>query len=216
MYKLYYFPGNASLIVHILLEEIGAPYALSLVDRANNGHKSPAYLKMNPSGRIPVVIDGDLVLFETAAVCMHLADRHPGAQMAPAPGTPERAQFYKWLVYMTNTVQAEELFYFYPDRLADDAAGAAAVKKHAEAHISGPGGMMDILDAQLAASGGPWLLGEHYTAADPYLMIVARWTRMMANPARNRPHLKRFLDAMAARPAVKRAFEQEGLPAPWY
>ena len=47
-------------------------------------------------------------------------------------------------------------------------------------------------------------------------MIVARWTRMMANPARNRPHLKRFLDAMAARPAVKRAFEQEGLPAPWF
>ena len=216
MYKLYYFPGNANLIPHMLLEEIGAEYSLVSVDRANNAHKSAEYLALNPTGRIPVLIDGDLVLFETAAICLHLADRHPEANLAPPPGTAERAHFYKWLIYLTNTVQAEQLFYFYPDRLADDAAGAAAVKAHAEAHIVGAGGMMDILEAQLASSGGPWLLGRRYTAADPYLMVLARWTRMTGDPARNRPHLRRFLDAMAQRPAVRRAFEQEGLQPPWY
>ncbi len=216
MYQLHYFPGNASLIPHVLLEEIGAPYELLLVDRASNAQKSPEYLKLNPSGRIPVMTDGDLVLFETAAICLHLADRHPAAALAPALGTNERAEFYKWLVYLTNTVQSELLLYFYPERLTDDAAAAAQVKKHAEARISGAGGMLDILEAQLAKSGGPWLLGAHYSAADPYLMVLARWTRGMANPARNRAHLGRFLEAMAARPAVQRAFEQEGLKPPLY
>lgn len=216
MLQLYYFPGNANLAPHMLLEEIGVPYQLVPVDRANNAQKSPEYLKMNPSGRIPVLVDGDLVLFETAAICLHLADRHPASKLAPALGTSERAEFYKWLMYLTNTLQAELMLYFYPERLTDDAAAAAQVKKHAEARISGEGGMLDILEAQLAKSGGPWVLGAHYTALDPYLMLMARWTRGMANPARNRTLLGRFLHAMAARPAVQRAFEQEGLQPPLF
>ena len=90
------------------------------------------------------------------------------------------------------------------------------MKKHAEARIAGAGGMLDIVDTQLAKSGGPWLLGARYSALDPYLMVLARWTRAMANPARNRAHMGRFLEAMAARPAVQRAFGQEGLKPPLY
>jgi glutathione S-transferase len=216
MYQLYYFPGNANLVPHMVLEEIGAPYELVLVDRANNAQKSPAYLQLNPTGRIPVLIDGDLVLFETAAICLHLVDRHPDSGLAPALGTKERAEFYKWLVYLTNTLQAELMTYFYPNRLTDEEGATEQVKRHAEAHISAEGGMLDILEAQLAQSGGPWLLGAHYTAVDPYLMVLGRWTRGMAHPARNRKHLGRFLEAMAARPAVQRTFEQEGLKPPLY
>ena len=69
MYQLYYYPSNASLAPHIVLEEIGAPYELVLVDRDAQAHKQPDYLKLNPSGLIPVLIDGDLVLTETAAIC---------------------------------------------------------------------------------------------------------------------------------------------------
>jgi glutathione S-transferase len=215
MYKLYYFPGNANLAPHMLLEEIGAPYELVLVDRDSNEHKSPPYLKLNPTGRIPVLIDGDLALFETAAICLHLADRHPEAELAPALGTDERAEFYKWLIYLTNTLQAELITYFYPGRLTDDEAAAAQVKAHAEERISGKGGMLDIIENQLAQSGG-WLLGARYSAADPYLMMLARWTRGMAHPARERIHLGHYLEAMAARPAVRRAFDQEGLKPPLY
>lgn len=213
MYQLYYYPGNANLAPHILLEEIGADYQLVLVDRSKNEQKSAAYLKLNPAGRIPVLIDGDLVLYESAAICLHLADRHAAAGLAPALGSAERAQFYKWLMYLTNTVQAEMLFYFYPERLADDAAAAAQVKAHAERRV---GDMMDLIEAALAAGTGPYLLGAHYRAVDAYLLMLCRWTRNMGHPARARPHLGRFLDTVMARPATQRAFAAEGIAEPFY
>jgi glutathione S-transferase len=213
MYQLYYYPGNANLAPHIVLEEIGADYELMLVDRNKNEQKSPAYLELNPSGRIPVLIDGDLVLYESAAICLHLADRHAAAGLAPAVGGSERAQFYKWLMYLTNTVQAELLLYFYPERLTDDAAAAAQVKAHAERRT---GEMLDLIETALAAGTGPFLLGAAYRAVDPYLLMLCRWTRGMQHPARARPHLARFLEAVMARPATQRAFAAEGIAAPFY
>ncbi len=213
MYQLYYYPGNANLAPHILLEEIGADYELVLVDRNKNEQKSPAYLKLNPAGRIPVLVDGDLVLYESAAICLHLADRHAGAGLAPALGSVERAQFYKWLMYLTNTVQAELLLYFYPERLADDAAAAAQIKAHAESRI---GDMLDLIETTLAAGKGPFLLGACYRAVDPYLLMLCRWTRGMHHPARDRAHLGRFLDTVMARPATQRAFAKEEIAAPFY
>jgi glutathione S-transferase len=213
MYQLYYYPGNANLAPHIVLEEIGAPYELVLVDRNKNAHKSAEYLKLNPTGRIPVLVDGDLVLFEAAAICLHLADRHPEAALAPALGSVERAECYKWLMYLTNTLQAELITYYYPERLSDDPAAAAQVKAHAENRM---GGMLDIVEAALAAHGGPYLLGERYSVVDPYLFMLSRWTRYLANPARSRRHLGRYLENMVTRPAVQRAFAGEGLAAPFY
>ncbi|HYD94190.1 MAG TPA: glutathione S-transferase N-terminal domain-containing protein [Noviherbaspirillum sp.] len=217
MYKLYYYPGNANLAPHMLLEELGVDYELVLVDRDRDAHKSPEYLKLNPAGRIPVLVDGDFVLSETAAICLHLADRHPRAGLAPAPGTTERARFYQWLIYLTNTLQAELITYYYPERLADHAQGAESVKRHAEARI---GGMLDLIENRLAenaaAGRGPYLLGQRYTAVDPFLLMLARWTRHFAHPARARRHLGACLDLVAARPAVQRAFAAEGLAAPLY
>ena len=103
-----------------------------------------------------MLVDGDLVLYETAAICLYLVDRFPDAKLAPAIGTAERAHFYKWLVWLTNTMQATLMIYFYPERWADEPAAIAQVKAHAEAAV---GPMLDQLDAQLAAHAGPWLLG---------------------------------------------------------
>ncbi len=112
MLQLHYFPGSASLIPHILLEELGVPFERVLVDRTVQAHKSPAYLQLNPNGLIPVLTDGDLVLYETAAICMHLVDTHPKAALAPALGSAARAHFYKWLIWMTNTLQPALIIYF--------------------------------------------------------------------------------------------------------
>jgi glutathione S-transferase len=213
VYQLYYYPGNANLAPHILLEEIGAKYELLLIDRTHDAHKSPEYLKLNPNGRIPVLIDGDLVLYETAAICLHLVDQHPQAGLAPALGSHERAQFYKWLIWLTNTLQAELITYFYPERLADDAAGAAQVKARAESRI---GAMLDQIETTFADDRRPYLLGTSYSAVDPFLLMLARWTRNMHNPARNRAHVGHYLDAVFARPAVRRAFQQEGIDAPFF
>lgn len=212
MKQLHYFPGNASMTPHMLLEELGVPYERVLVDRTTNAHRSPEYLKLNPNGKIPVLIDGELVLYETGAIVLHLVDTHPQAGLAPALGTAERAQFYKWLLWLANTLQAEMPLYFYSDRWADDAAGAAQVKKHAEAHIAG---MIDQLEAELARHGGPWFAGERFSALDPYVFMLCRWTRGMQRPARTLPHLGAYLQRMLARPAVQRVFANEGLPQPY-
>ena len=211
MMQLHYFPGNASMTPHMLLEELGAPCQRVLVDRTKNAQNSPEYLKLNPNGKIPVLVDGDLVLYETAAIVLHLVDTHAEAGLAPALGTAERAMFYKWLMWLTNTLQAEMPLYFYADRWTDDAGGAAQVKRHAEAHIAA---MIDQLEAEFARHRGPWFLGERYSALDPYVLMLCRWTRGMARPARTLPALGPYLQRMLARPAVQRAYANEGLGDP--
>ena len=213
MIQLHYFPGNASLTPHMLLEELGVPFELTLVDRANAAHKSPDYLKLNPNGLIPVLVDGDIVLYETAAICLHLADTHPAVRLAPPLGTAERAHYYKWFVWCTNTLQAMLMHYFYGERMVDDgnATAAAQVKSHAETRV---GGMLDLLDAQLASHGRDWLLGAAFSAVDPFALMLCRWTRGFARPARSLPHLGPYLQRVLARPAVQRAFATEKLQPP--
>lgn len=220
MLKLTYFPGNASLIVHIVLEEIGVPFVLEYVDRSRALHKSPAYLALNPNGLIPVLVDdesvgGDgapLVLYETAAICMHLADVHAGAGLLPPFGTRDRAIAYKWLVWLSSTMQPALNVYFYPDRWADDAASAAVAKGKAETKV---GVLLDQLDAEFARHGGPWLLGASFGIADAYAFVLCRWTRGFGRPARSLPHLQPWLERVLARKSVQRAFATEKLASPF-
>ena len=210
--QLHYYPSNASMVPHLLLEEIGVPYELVLVERGSNAHKSPAYLALNPNGLIPVLVEGELVLYESAAIVLHLVDAHPDAGLAPQVGTPERAHFYKWLVWLTNSLQATLIVYFYPERWADEAAAIAQVKAHAESKV---GTLLDQLEAELARHGGPWLLGARYGAADAYAFMLCRWTRGFARPARSLPRLGAWLDRMLGRDAVQRVLQREGLASPF-
>ena len=212
MIELYYAAGNASLAPHMVLLELAIPFKLVLVDRDNSAHRGTAYRKLNPNGLIPVLIDGDLILYEAAAICLYLADKVPEAGLVPPLQSVARAHFYKWLMNLTNTVQAELISYFYPERMADATAAIAQVKARAEARV---GAMFDLIEQHLAA-GGPYLLGADYSVADPYLFMLARWTRMMVRPARTLPHLGRYLHRLAERPAIVRAFAAEGIVAPYF
>ena len=102
---MHYYPSTASMAPNILLEEIGQPFERVLVDRSQNVHKTQQYLQLNPNGLIPVLVDGDLVLYESAAICLYLCDSYPQAALAPPLGSAERAHFYKWLIWLTNTLQ---------------------------------------------------------------------------------------------------------------
>ena len=204
---------------NILLQELGVPFEKILVDTSTGAHRSEAYRKLNPNGLIPTLVDGELVLYETAAICLHLCDSHPEAALAPALGTKERAHFYKWLVWLTNTMQSTLIIYFYTDRWMDagNSAGVAELKSHAEAKV---GLMLDQLDAELArlekTHAEPWLLGANFSAVDIYTLTLSRWTRNFASqPARDRTHLGPYLRRVLARPAVVKAFEAEGLAQPW-
>lgn len=216
MQQLHYYPSTASMAPHILLEEIGAPFELVLVERDLAGHKSADYLRLNPNGTIPAYVDGDLVLYESAAICLHLGDTAPAGQWLPALGTAQRAHGYKWLMWMTNTLQAALMVYFYPERWTregdDDAA--QAIKARAEAKV---GLLLQQLETELARHGGPWLLGGSYSVLDPFCLMLCRWTRgfSTAVPARGYTHLGVYLQRMLERPAVQRALATEQLAQPW-
>ena len=223
MIQLHYYPSTASMAPHILLRELGLPFELQLVDRTQNAQKMTAYLRLNPNGLIPVLTsndeEGELVLYEAAAICLHLCDMYPASNLAPAVGTPERAHFYKWLMWLTNTLQATLITYFYPERWVNvgNDAGATQVKAQAEIKV---GVLLDQLDAELARQAllhtEPWLLGANYSAVDIYTLMLCRWTRnFTSNPARDRAHLGPYLQRMLIRPAVVKAFDVEELVQPW-
>ena len=210
MLTLHYFPGNASLTPHFLLREIGAPFELSLVDRSKDAQHSPEYLHLNPNERIPTLVDGDLVVYETAAIVLYLTERFPEAGLTPPVGSKERAHFLRWVAHLGSTVQPEMRPYFYPEQHITDPAQAADVKRTAERRLAE---MFDRIDNLLGA--GPYVLGERYSAADPYLFMLVRWTRNMARPARELPSLARHAERMLARDAIREAFKVEGLEAPF-
>lgn len=215
MINLHYSPSTAAMVPHILLEELAVPFEKILVDTSTGAHHTEDYRRLNPNGLIPTLTDGELVLYETAAICLHLCDTHPQAALAPPLGSIERAHFYKWLMWLTNTLQTTLIVYFYPDRSVSpgNAAGAAEVKAQAELKI---GAMLDQLDAELARHGGPWFAGPAYSALDAYVFTLCRWTRSFSSPAaRTRPQLGPYLQRMLARPAVQRVLAAEGLAPPF-
>ena len=232
MIYLHYFPSNASMIPHILLEELGIPFELVLVDRTQNLHKSADYLKLNPNGKIPTLVQTspapasqpaqpappDLVLYETAAICLHLSDTHPEAGLAPAVGSHARAHCYKWLLWLSNTFQTDIMMYFYPERYlaSSDPQVVKEVSRQAEARLAGH---LAQLDREIARNlpAGPWMLGAQFSVLDPYLFTLCRWTRNFttAQPARDYPHLGPFLQRMLSRPSVQRVLATEQLAEPF-
>lgn len=213
--QLHYYPSTAAMVPHIVLEEIGVSYERVLVDRAAGAHKRPEHLRLNPNGLLPVLVDGELVLYETAAIVLHLCDSHPAARLAPEVGSRARAHFYKWMAWLTNTLQATLIVYFYPDRWVDagNAGGAAEIKRHAQCKVVE---QLHQLDAELVRSAGPWFMGQAYSALDPYVFTLCRWTRNFSGQrARELPHLGPYLARMLERPAVQRVLANEALQPPF-
>jgi len=128
MYELFWAPGTAAMAPQTVLEEIGAEYRPILLDLAARQHEQADYRKLNPNGRVPTLVDGDFVIFETAAICQYLCDKHPETKLAPAPGSHARGRFYQWLTYMTNTVQVGFLDWFHPDWTFAEPQSQAALK----------------------------------------------------------------------------------------
>ena len=218
MIQLYYAPSTAAMAPHILLEELGVPFEKVLVDTGRDAHRSEAYRQLNPNGVVPAFVDGDLVLYESAAICLHLCDAYPQARLAPQPGGAERAHFYKWLVWMTNTLQSTLMLYFYPHRWMEEgnAQAVAQLKFQAEKRV---GSLLDQLELEIAdvqhRQAGPWFMGADFSALDAYALMLCRWTRHFSTPpARAREHLGPYLQRVLARPAVVRVFEAEGLAEP--
>jgi glutathione S-transferase len=187
---------------HAALAEIGVDYQLVEIGR-EAAQEEESYRVLNPLGVVPTLVDDDsgLVLTESAAILLYLADRFPESQLAPA----DRAEYYRWLVFLTNTVQTAMLRWFYPERYGDgDKTMEAAGRDAAEAFA--------ILDRAL--EGRTWLAAEHRTGADLFLFMLTRWGRRLEPAAWERPNLRRhFLTALEL-PGVRRMLDEQGLEIP--
>jgi glutathione S-transferase len=206
MYTLYYSPGAASLVVHLTLLEIGAPCRLERVDFDRRDQKRPDYLRLNPAGRIPTLVIDGKAYFESAALVMLLAERHPEAGLAPPPGSPSRGNWYQWIAYLATALGAPFRFWFYPSDLGS-AEHPPAVH---DALCRAIEQAWSVVDAQLA-SGGPYLLGRELSVADLLAIMYMRWSRNMPRPALEWPALRRLADHVRARPSWTRLCDAEGL-----
>lgn len=203
---LYYAPGAASFLVHWLLIELELPHVLQLVDTAARAQKSPEYLALNPNGVVPTLVIDGRPQYEAAALAMLLAERHPGAGLAPAFDDPRRADYLQWMFNLANMVQPLFRQWWYPGEPAGEAQ-AEAVRAHCAPRIEAE---WQRIDAHLAAH-GPYLLGAEISAADFYLAMLMRWSRNMPKPATEWPQLAALAGRIKARPSFQTLYAREGL-----
>jgi len=208
MYKLYWSPGSAAMAPHALLNEIGKPVELIKIDDEKNEQKSAAYMKLNPHGRVPTLIyDGSKLMYESAAICLFLTERHPEAGLAPRPGDPDRGLFLQWMAYLTNTLQEALMHYWHGEYFIDGEAQTKQMSLKAERRCDT---MFGFLDGVLAQS-GPFLCGKNFYVCDYYAAMMARWTRKMEKPAITHPEIRRLVRHCLARPAYAKMLSAEGI-----
>ena len=208
-YTLYYSPGTASMAVHWMLIELGVPFDLVRVDFAADGQRDPAYLQLNPAGRVPTLIVDGQPYSESAALLMILAERHPEAGLAPAPGAPERAAWLETMIFLANGVLPPFRDWFYADKDGEP-ADAEAVRGLARRRIEDAWTRIDA-----ALSGGrAYLRGARPGAADFLAFMLMRWSRNMPRPASEWPAIAAYLSRMIALPSYREISRREEL-TPW-
>jgi len=206
LYTLFYYPNNASLAPHFLLHHVQAKYELMLVDRKTNAQKSPEYLKLNPAGRIPTLLSDGQAIFESSAICIHISEAHPEYNLIPVLGDPKRPLFFQWLAFLNNTLQAELMVYYYPQRHTNDATTTPNVIAAQQERISEA---LSILNLQLEHN--RYLLGDSLSACDFFLFMLAEWSLPIKQSPLTFPYLAAYLKRLANYPTITTVCAQEGI-----
>ena len=204
MYKLFYSPGTASMVIHQLLIELKQPFELVLVDFAAGQQKSAEFLQLNPQGRVPVLVDAEVSIYESAAILLYLTEKHQA--LTPPPGTKARALFLQQIAFLTNNLAPQFRLWFYSPDLGFDEY-PLALKQQLQQNIAS---IWQQLDDQLT-SNGPYLLGDEFSAADLMLTMYMRWSRNMPITALAWPRLKWIADQLRQRPSWHLLNQAEGL-----
>jgi glutathione S-transferase len=200
MLTLYHSPQSRSIRPRWLLEEIGAPYEVKLIRLEAGDQKSPEYLKLNPNGTVPTLVDGDLVLWESAAICQYLADKFPEHGLAPAVGTPQRGTYYQWIHYAMSTLEPPAITIFlHTIRLPE----ADRVPQLVDAARTQLAAAVTVVNDALA--GREWMLGSQFTAADVMVGSTLWWAQLMGLIGEQHPNAQAYLARCVARPAMQRA-----------
>lgn len=204
-YTLYVTWKSAAMAPHIALEEIGAPYTLAHIDFDQPWPEE--YLRLNPHRKVPTLVTPEgAVIYQSAAILLHLADRHREAGLAPSPGSDARGRLYQSLFFMAEMLQPAYHMHFYPERHTADPAGAAGVDARATTWIAELWGRIDaMLDP------GPFFLGETFGVADIYMTMLATWNQPHHSSLRAFPAVWRALEGVLERPAARAVFAHNGI-----
>jgi glutathione S-transferase len=200
MLTLYHSPQSRSIRPRWLLEELGVPCEVKLVSLAAGDQKKPEYLKLNPNGTVPTLVDGDLVLWESAAICQYLADKYPEKRLAPPVGTPERGKYYQWIHYAMSGIEPPAVTVFMHTMQLPEAERVPALVDGAKAQL---GRVITVVDDALA--GREWILGSQFSAADVMVGSTLVWCQMMGLIGDQYANVPGYLARCAARPALQRA-----------
>jgi glutathione S-transferase len=206
MYTLYYSPGAASLAVHLMLLELGVRHRLERVDFDKDAQHSPEYLRLNPRGQVPTLLVDGRPYFESAALLMMLAERHPEAGLAPPPGSELRAAWYQWMMFLASALGPLYRQWFYPADLGTE-EHTPVVRDSLRRKIEQA---WAFVDDHLQAS-GPYMLGAKLSAVDLLAIMYMRWSRNMPKPATEWPALRGLADLVRSRPGWARLCDVEGL-----
>jgi glutathione S-transferase len=193
----YHAPNTRSFSIRWLFEELGnPPHELKVLNFKKAEHKSPAYLAINPMGKVPTIVHGKTVITESAAIAMYLADLFPDRNLAPATGDPQRGTYLRWIIF-------------------NQAAVEPAICDHALKREPGPPSMLpygtyaETIEALAGAlAKGPFILGERFSAADVVVGSGVRWM-LMFNLLPKRPEFTGYAERLSARPALQLAIAKD-------
>lgn len=203
---LVWSPGSCSLAPHIVLEELGAPFALQEVSTDKGEMKSEAFAKLNPKGRVPVLIEGCTIYTEAPAILLHLAQKSADGCLLPK-GAEELVRTLEWFNWLSGTVHSVAIRQIWRSKhftLSND--GHEPIRGKGHEHLR-----QAFRQIEERNEGG-WLMPSGYTVLDPYLLVFYRWgNRLGYNMRDNYPVWTCHAERMMMRPAVQSAFATEGI-----
>jgi glutathione S-transferase len=207
VFKLYYAPDTCSLASHIALEEAGAAYTLERIDFASAAQTGPEYLAVNPKAKVPALATPQGILTETPAMLVYIAQCFPAAGLAPFDDPFAFAELQAFNSYLCATLHVAHAHRMRGYRWADDPAAIAAMQRKVPEAMST---CYALIEQHMFR--GPWVMGDSYTIADPYLFTIAQWLEPDGVDPAGIPRIADHRRRMSARPAVTRAIAAEFAP----
>ena len=202
MLRLFHFPASCSIASHFVLEEAGAEYELVQVDLAGGEQTRPEFLAVNPKGRVPALQTGHGILTETPAILVYIAQTHPAAALAPFDDAFQFARMQSFNAYLSSTVHVAHAHKMRGRRWADDPAAIAEMTRKVPQTMAA---CFELIERDYLA--GPWVLGERYSVADPYLFTMSMWLAGDGVDVARFPRVQDFMQRMQARPAIRRVLD---------